>query len=109
MKKLSLKARISVTAIALMAATMLVLAAKSCIFMSANSQKHITEAAEASISDFSHQVDAWLQKEAQRVSDLSDEIGYQKLDTDKRNDMYAYLVDAVGRMPENVCDIHRLS
>ncbi len=100
MKKLSLKARISVTAIALMAATMLVLAAISCIFMSANSQKHITEAAEASISDFSHQVDAWLQKEAQRVSDLSDEIGYQKLDTDKRNDMYAYLVDAVGRMPE---------
>lgn len=77
MKPLSLKARITVTIVALMAATLLITATISNIFMAVNSTKNITKAASASISDFSHQVDAWLQKESQRVSDISDEIGYQ--------------------------------
>ena len=100
MKPLSLKARITVTIVALMAAMLLITATISNIFMAVNSTKNITKAASASISDFSHQVDAWLQKESQRVSDISDEIGYQKLDSDNRSGMYAYLADAITRMPE---------
>ena len=83
-----------------MVAMMLVLAVISCIFMSANSQKHISETLTASTNDFTHQVDAWLQKEAQRVSDLSEEIGYRRLDQDNRDELPQYLADTIGRMPE---------
>ena len=100
MKPMSLKARITVTIVVLMTATLLITATISNIFMAVNSTKNVTRAAAASISDFSHQVDAWLQKESQRVSDISDEIGYQKLDSDNRDGMYAYLADAITRMPE---------
>ena len=100
MRNLSLKARITVTVVIIMAATLILTATISNIFMAVNSTKNITRAASASISDFSHQVDAWLQKEAQRVTDVAEEIGYQKLDSDDRDGLYAYLADAINRMPE---------
>lgn len=100
MRTLSLKARITVTVVIIMAATLVLTATISSVFMAVNSTKNITRAASSSISDFSHQVDAWLQKEAQRVTDVAEEIGYQKLDTDKRDGLYTYLADAITRMPE---------
>lgn len=100
MKTLSLKARITATVVVIMATTLILTATISNIFMAVNSTKNITRAASASISDFSHQVDAWLQKEAQRVTDVADEIGWQKLDTDNRDELYTYLADAINRMPE---------
>ena len=100
MKTLSLKARITVTILVILAATLLITSTISSIFMAVNSTKNVTRAASSSVSDFSHQVDAWLQKEEQRVSDISDEIGWQKLDTDNRDGMYEYLTATIERMPE---------
>ena len=74
MRTLSLKARITVTVVIIMAATLLLTATISNVFMAVNSTKNITRAASSSISDFSHQVDAWLQKEAQRVTDVAEEM-----------------------------------
>ena len=34
------------------------------------------------------------------MTDVAEEIGYQKLDTDKRDGLYTYLADAIIRMPE---------
>ena len=100
MRTLSLKARITVTVVIIMAATLVLTATISNVFMAVDSTKNITRAASSSISDFSHQVDAWLQKEAQCVTDVAEEKGYQKLDTDKRDGLYTYLADAIIRMPE---------
>lgn len=100
MKALSLKKKITLTVVILMAVTLIIASTVSNIFMAVNSTRNISNAANASISDFSHQIDAWLQKEAQRVSDVSGEIGWQKLDTDNRDGMYEYLAGAIERMPE---------
>lgn len=100
MKKLSLKAKITVTTVILLSVTLIFTAAVGCIFMANTSSGHITETAGATVKDFSHQIDAWLQKESQRVSDIADEIFYQKLDTDNRDGMYNYLADSINRMPE---------
>lgn len=100
MKKLTLRARITLTTVILLAVTLLITAVCSCVFLASTSQKHITESASSSVSDFSHQVNAWLERESQRVSDIVDEIGYQKYDTDDRDGMYPFLADTIGRMPE---------
>ncbi len=84
----------------ILAATLLTTSTISSIFMAVNSTKNVTRAASSSVSDFSHQMDAWLQKKEQRVSDISDEIGWQKLDTDNRDGMSEYLAAAIERMPE---------
>lgn len=100
MKKLTLRARITLTTVILLAVTLLLTAVCSCIFLASTSQKRMTETASSSVSDFSHQVNAWLEHEAQRVSDIADEIGYQQYDTDNRDGMYPFLADTIGRMPE---------
>lgn len=52
------------------------------------------------MSDYAHQINAWLEKESQRVSDVAEEIGYQKYDATARDSLYPYLVDCIERMPE---------
>ena len=52
------------------------------------------------MSDYAHQINAWLEKESQRVSDVAEEIGYQNYDTTARDSLYPYLVDCIERMPE---------
>lgn len=100
MKKLTLRARITITSIILMAATLLITAVCSCIFLSSTSQKRITENAIATVNNYSHQINNWIENEAQRISDVADEIGYQQYDTSNRDGMYPYLADCINRMPE---------
>ena len=42
------------------------------------------------MSDYAHQINAWLEKESQRVSDVAE----------ARDSLYPYLVDCIERMPE---------
>ncbi len=100
MKKLTLRAKITVTTVILMAVTLLVVAVCSCIFLASTSHRRVVSGANASVSDLSHQVNAWLEKEIQRVTDISDEISYQQYDTSNRDGMNPFLADAISRMPE---------
>lgn len=100
MKKLTLRAKITVTTVLLMAATLLITAVCSCVFLASTSQSRITRNAAASVSDYAHQINAWLEKESQRVSDVAEEIGYQNYDTTDRDQLYPYLADCIERMPE---------
>lgn len=100
MKKLSLRAKITVTTVILVAVTLLITAVCSCVFLASTSQSRITSNASAVVTDYSRQINAWLEKEAQRVSDVAGEIGYQNYDTDARDGMYPFLADCIGRMPE---------
>ncbi len=100
MKKLSLREKITVTTVILMAVTLLITAVCSCVFLASTSQSRITSNASAVVTDYSRQINAWLEKEAQRVSDVAGEIGYQNYDTDARDGMYPFLADCIGRMPE---------
>ena len=100
MKKLTLRAKITVTTVILMAVTLLVVAVCSCIFLASTSHRRVVSGANASVSDLSHQVNAWLEKEIQRVTDISDEISYQQYDTSNRDGMNLFLADAISRMPE---------
>ena len=72
----------------------------SCIFLSSTSQKRITENAIATVNNYSHQINNWIENEARRVSDVADEIGFQQYDTSNRDGMYPYLADCINRMPE---------
>lgn len=100
MKKLTLRAKITVTSVILMAVTLLITAVCSCVFLATTSQERITRNAAASVSDYAHQINAWLEKESQRVSDVAEEIGYQNYDTTARDQLYPYLADCIERMPE---------
>ncbi len=82
-----------------MAATLLITAVCSCVFLASTSQNRIMRNA-ASVSDYAHQINAWLEKESQRVSNVAEEIGYQNYDTTARDSLYPYLVDCIERMPE---------
>ncbi len=83
-----------------MAVTLLITAVCSCVFLASTSQSRITSNASAVVTDYSRQINAWLEKEVQRVSDVAGEIGYQNYDTDSRDGMYPFLADCIGRMPE---------
>ena len=100
MKKMTLRSRITVTTVVLMAATLLVGAVCSCVFLASTSRTRIMSNAATSVRDLSHQVNAWLEKEIQRVKDISEEIGYQQYDSANRDGMYPFLADAIERMPE---------
>ena len=100
MKKLTLRSKITITTVILMAATLLITAVCSCIFLASTSQSRIMRNAAASVSDYAHQINAWLEKESQRVSDVAEEIGYQNYDTTARDSLYPYLADCIERMPE---------
>lgn len=100
MKKMTLRSRITVTTVVLMAATLLVVAVCSCVFLASTSRTRIMSNAAASVGDLSHQVNAWLEKEIQRVTDISEEIGYQQYDSANRDGMYPFLADTIERMPE---------
>ncbi len=100
MKKHSFKARITITTVILLAVTLLITTVICCVFMASTSRNHISQKTTASISDYAHQVDSWLQKEVQRISDASEAIRYQDLDTDNRDGMYDYLLNCISLMPE---------
>ena len=100
MKQRSLKKRIIITTAVLLTVTLIIIAVISCIFLASASQNNITQKTAASVSDYAHQVDNWLQKESQRISDAAEEIRYHGYDTDNRDGLLPYLQNSVKNMPE---------
>lgn len=100
MKKLTLRAKITITTVILLTATLFITAVCSCIFLASTSQARITRNAAATVSDYTNQINSWLEKEAQRVSDVADEIQYQNYDTTSRDSLYPYLANCIGNMSE---------
>ena len=58
MKKLSLRAKITVTTVILMAVTLLITAVCSCVFLASTSQSRITSNASTVVTDYSRQINA---------------------------------------------------
>ena len=100
MKSNSLKSKITITAVILIAITLLATAVVSCYVIADSSSSNITHIAKSTVSDFSNQINAWLEIESQKISDMADEISYQKYDTDNRNGAFDYLVSKTEDMPE---------
>ena len=100
MKTNSLKSKITITTVVLIIITLLATAVVSCYVIADSSGSNITYIAKSTVSDFSNQINAWLELESQKVSDIGDEIRYQKYDTDNRDGAYDYLLNKISDMPE---------
>ncbi len=100
MKQISLKTKITITAVVLIALTLIITAAFSSVFIANTSNTHITATARSTVSDFSNRIDAWLTLEAQKLSVIADDISYCKFDTDNRDGLYDFLAEKINRLTE---------
>ena len=98
--KLNLKTRITVSTVLLIAFFLVITAVAGCMVTSDSSNRHINEAARSSVSDFASRIEAWLELEEQKVTDIADDVGYEKYDTERREEMYDFLLNKVSSMPE---------
>ncbi len=100
MKQISLKTKITITTVVLIALTLIITAAFSSVFIANTSNTHITATARSTVSDFSNRIDAWLTLEAQKLSVIADDISYCKFDTDNRDGLYDFLAEKINRLSE---------
>ncbi|MGN1341460.1 MAG: methyl-accepting chemotaxis protein [Oscillospiraceae bacterium] len=96
----SLKTKIVITTAVLLTATLIITAVISCFFLASTSQENITRKTAASVSDYAHQIDSWLETQAQRVSDTAEVIRYHGYDADNRDGLLPYLENCINSMPE---------
>ena len=100
MNRLSLKAKITVSVVIIITVTLIITAAVGAFMISDSSTRHINEAAKYCVSDFTNQMEDWLELEAQKVSGIADSVKYHGYDTTNRDGLYDYLVKSVGLYPE---------
>lgn len=100
MKKLSLKTKITVAMVIIIAITLLIVAAAGIFMVASSSRRHITATAKSNVTDFTNRIEAWLELEAQKVSEIADSVGYEKYDTERREQIYDFLVSSASGMPE---------
>ena len=100
MKKMKLKTKITVATVVMIAVTLLIVACVSGFVVAKNSSSSITATARSTVSDFSNQINAWLEREAQKVSDIAEAVRYEGYDTDNRGGMQDFLYDRAEAMPE---------
>lgn len=97
---MKLKSKITILAIALLIDALIISAVAGCIIASNSSSKHISETVNASVNDIAHQIDSWLSRETQRISDVAAQIKFNEYDKSKRDDLYPFLADCIKNMPE---------
>ncbi len=100
MRKSGLKAKITITTIILITVAVVISAIIGSIVIAKSSEKHITEKTQMSVSDFSNQINAWLEQEKQKISDIGDFIRYNKYDTENREELFNFLVSRAEKLPE---------
>ncbi len=100
MKKISLKARIIVSMVIILAVSLIFIAIDGIIMLYSTSQQHITATAKSTVSDFTNRIEAWLELEAQKVTDITNTLAYEKYDTERRDEMYDFLVAQASELPE---------
>lgn len=98
--KLNMKTRLTISTVLLIAFFLIITAVAGCMVTSESSDRHINEAARASVSDFASRIEAWIELEEQKVTDIADDVGYEGYDTDRRDEMYNFLLNKVSSMPE---------
>ncbi len=100
MNKTSLKTKITVSMVIIIAVTLIIVAVSGIVMLSTTSQRHIISTAKSNVSDFTNRIQAWLELEAQKVTDITNALSYEKYDTERRDEMYDFLVAQVAEMPE---------
>ena len=100
LKKMNLKTRITISTVLLIAFFLIITAVAGCVVISDSSNRHITEAAQANVNDFAARIEAWIELEEQKVSDIADNIGYEGYDTERREEMFDFLVSKASALPE---------
>lgn len=103
MKNSTLKSKITATMVTLITVMLLFIAVISAIFIASTSQNNKSQTAKSAVADFSHRINAWLETEAQKVSDIAFAVGYHKYDTDNRDGLNDFLVANAAAMPEMYC------
>ena len=100
MKKLSLKKKITFLTVILIALSLIVTAAVMSVLVYKSSAGHISNTAQATVSDFANRINSWLEVEAQRVSDIGDDISFNGYASDNRGELSDFLVGKGAVMPE---------
>lgn len=100
MNKLSLKAKITVSMVIIIAVTLIMTAAVGAFMLYDSSTRHVTEAAKSVVSDFTNQMEDWLELEAQKISSIADTVKYEGYDSYSRTGLDQYLVSTVKLHPE---------
>ena len=100
MNKLSLKGKITAAMVIIIAVTLIITAAVGAFMLYDSSTRHVTETAKSVVSDFTNQMEDWLELEAQKVSSIVDTVKYEGYDTYHRSGLAQYLVSTVKQHPE---------